>query len=136
MYHFILDIKINCLIMRACEKNNFEMVFAFVQYGYKLEINKETIENLRGTSNWTFPLLRRAFKKTGGLVDILVQLRIYQALTKPVYMIAKYKEKIDCETVHEDPSLDDGLDYGDLNEEDMKKIDPVTKSFVNVHNSR
>merc|ERR1711911_274863 len=93
------------------------MVFAFVHYGYKLEINKETIENLRGTSNWTFPLLRRAFKRTGGLVDILVQLRIYQALTKPVYMIAKYKHKIDCETVHEDPSLEDGLDYGDLNEE-------------------
>ena len=122
------------IVIRACEKNNFEMVFAFVQYGYKLESNKETIENLRGSSNWTFPLLRRAFKKTDGLVDILVQLRIYQALTKPVYMIAKYKQKIDCETVHEDPGLED--DYGDLNEEDMKKIDPVTQSFVNVRDSR
>ena len=110
------------------------MVYAFVQYGYKLEINKETIEKMKGTSNWAMPLFRRAFKKTGDLVDVLVQLKIYQAMTKPVFMIAKYKQKIDCDTVHEDTGLED--DYGDLNEEDMKEIDPVTKSFVNVHNSR
>ena len=106
------------------------MVFAFLQYGYKLEVNTETIEKLKGTSKWSFPLFRRAFKKTGDLVDVLVQLKIYQALTKPVFMIAKYKQKIDSDTVHEDSGLED--DYGDLREEDMKEIDPVTKSFVNV----
>ena len=110
------------------------MVFAFIQYGYKLEVNLKTIEKLRGTSNWSLPLLRRAFKRTGDMVDVLVQLKIYQALTKPVFMIAKYKQKIDCETVHEDSGQDD--DYGDLREEDMKEIDPFTKSFVNVHNSK
>ena len=110
------------------------MVYAFIQYGYKLEINKETIEKMKGTSNWALPLFRRAFKKTGDLVDVLVQLKIYQALTKPVFMIAKYKQKIDCETVHEEPGLEEY--YGDLKDEDMKKIDPITKSFLNVRNSR
>ena len=111
------------------------MIFAFIQYGFNLEINRESMKKLRGMgSKLSFPLLRRAFKKISGIEDVLEQLRIYQALTKPVYMIAKYKQKIDCETVDDEPGLEE--DYGDLNEDDMKEIDPVTKSFVNVFHSR
>ena len=132
MYSYNQNPKSN--FFRACEKNKYEMIFAFIQCGFKLEIDKGTIERLRGTSKWSLPLLRRAFKKVGVTVDVLAQLRIYQCLSKPVYMIAKYKQKIDCETVHEDPGLEEY--YGDLKDEDMKKIDPITKSFLNVRNSR
>ena len=116
----------NTAMIRACEKNNYEMVLSFLQFGYFIDC-KELKQSNFETKN-VCDLFCRNFKKSGD--DMLFHFRKLHAVCKPTYQIAKFRNKIDQEYEKwEDYNPDTLLmEY----HSSVENEDPITQAFRNV----
>ena len=83
----------NLAMIRACEKNNFEMVLHFFKFGYF--IDKESMMKMTPVQNSACSLLCRNYEKLGN--DVLFHFRQLHATSKPAFMIAQFRTKLDQE---------------------------------------
>ena len=120
---------LNCF--RACEKNDFQMTVSLLNYGFYIELDEDAKKSLKGGGMISsIPLTKRKFKNHNSVDDILIEYRLFRAASRPAHMIAEYRTK--CQ----DTKLDDdrGDDKDDVTDEDiMKDLDPIAKSFDNMH---
>ena len=77
----------NDAMLRACEKNNYDMIQTFLRYGFDIEHN---LYNRAEVVQPYFPIQIRGPHRSNDQ-EILEQLRYFQASTKTFYMIAKYQ---------------------------------------------
>ena len=90
----IVNVKQNNIAMiRACEKDNFEMVLSFLQFGYF--IDRKDVKDSNFERKGMCVLLCRNFEKLGD--DMLFHFRQLYATSKPAFMIAQFRNKIDEE---------------------------------------
>ena len=124
----------NNSMIRACEKNNFEMVLCFLQAEFILKKNNES--NCHHESTGISDLICRQYRKQG--TDLLGCFRIFQATTKPAYLIAKFHHKMELKMtadfdVYTNNSLINNIKYS---REDFKDEDPISEAFRNIENAR
>ena len=131
----------NGAMIRACLKNNFEMAMIFFKHHFKLDASQITKVDSNVSHNEQpskYPLLFRNFE-IQRKDEVLIYFRIFKAISKPAYLIAQLRSKID----NEFSEWDDYVDNYDENnpnpiQEDLKfkgtfeNEDPVTESFNNI----
>ena len=118
---------LNCF--RACEKNDFQMTVSLLNYGFYIELDEDAKKSLKGGGMISsIPLTKRKFKNHNSVDDILIEYRLFRAASRPAHMIAEYRTK--CQDSRE---KDDGDDNDVINEDVMKDLDPIAKSFDNMH---
>eukprot|EP00092_Neocalanus_flemingeri_P006843 GFUD01007388.1.p1 GENE.GFUD01007388.1~~GFUD01007388.1.p1 ORF type:complete len:851 (-),score=173.68 GFUD01007388.1:141-2651(-) len=132
------DVKKNNMAMiRACEKDNFEMVLTFFKFCFTIDAKKMRQANSNtfalSTNNRgsRFPLLCRYFENRD-MEDILFHFRHFQATSKPAFMIGQLRNKIDDE-YESDYDVLDQIQNGTFEfQSSFNNEDPVTESFHNA----
>ena len=143
------DMKTNNLAMiRAAEKNNFDMIAAFMKSEFIIDAShiKQAREEKKKKINERkdrFPLLfRRSADRCKE--DILFHFRLFNATTKPAFLTTNLRYKIERENSDFDDYWDMEKDVinnfqGEEEREfqgSFKNDDPVTESFNNVYIAR
>ena len=126
-------------MIRACEKDDFEMVSIFMDFKYPLKNNVEAIFRIddrefkpceqdekqkwknhsKRLNKISFPLTTLQFLKEEK--DILLHYCNFYAVSKPSYLIAKAKKENDGQT---------------FNGKNLIPYDPISEAFHNLHVSR
>ena len=136
--------KNNHAMIRACEKNNFEMVLAFFKHEFKIDalyfkqVGSDSPMVSKNQKKSKFPLSLRKFDKQS-MDDVLSHFKHFQATTKPAFMIAQLRFKIDDYDDY-DKEIDDyeDIDANPIQDDIEFEVlgfqyeDPVTESFHNV----
>ena len=100
--------KNNEAMLRACEKNNYDMIQTFLRYDFDIEHDLYQQADLPHPN---FPISIMG-KPRNNDQEILEQLRYFQASTKTFYMIAKFQ--FERNKGHEEEIDDYDMKPGDL----------------------